>query len=126
MDLAQSIFIALPKKHGAVDCEQHRTISLMSHVTKIVLRILLLSARSRITPEIGNQQFGFVKDAGTRNGIFVVRIITERAVEMQKEVYICFIDYTNAFDKVKRKDLFEDLSKLDLHGKDLRLLTSLY
>ena len=125
-DLAQSIFIALPKKHGAVDCEQHRTISLMSHVTKIVLRILLLRARSRITPEIGNQQFGFVKDAGTRNGIFVVRSITERAVEMQKDVFVCFIDYTKAFDKVKHKELFEDLSSLDLHGKDLRLMTSLY
>ena len=67
-----------------------------------------------------------MKDAGTRNGIFVVRSITERAVEMQKDVYICFIDYTKAFDKVKHKELFEDLSKLDLHGKDLRLMTSLY
>ena len=41
-DLAQSIFIALPKKRGVVDCEQHRRISLMSHVTKLVLKILLL------------------------------------------------------------------------------------
>ena len=47
-DLAQPIFIALPKKHGAVDCEQHRTISLVSHVTKIVFRILLLRARSLV------------------------------------------------------------------------------
>ena len=45
---------------------------------------------------------------------------------MQKEVYICVIDYTKAFDKVKHKQLFEDLSKLDLHAKDLCLLTSLY
>ena len=85
-DLSKSIFITLPKKPGAVDCDQHRTISLMSHITKIVLRVLLLRARSRITPEIGDEQFGFVEDAGTRNAIFVLRMITERAVEMQKDV----------------------------------------
>ena len=125
-DLSKSIFIALPKKPGAVDCEQHRTISLMSHVTKIILRILLLRARSRIKPEIGKEQFGFVEDAGTRNAIYVLRMITERAVEMQKDVFMCFIDYSKAFDKVRHDQLFEDLGKLDLHGKDLRLLQNLY
>ena len=48
-----------------------------SHVTKIILRILLLRARSRITPEIEKEQFGFVEDAGTRNVIFVLRNIIE-------------------------------------------------
>ena len=47
-DLSKSIFITLPKKPSAVNCEQHRTISLMSHVTKIILRVLLLRLRSRI------------------------------------------------------------------------------
>ena len=125
-DLRKSIFIALPKKPGAVDCDQHRTISLMSHVTKIILKILLQRARSRIAPEIGIEQFGFVEDAGTRNAIFVLRMITERAVEMQKDVFMCFIDYSKAFDKVRHDDLFVDLNKLDLHGKDIRLLQSLY
>jgi len=125
-DLSRSIFITLPKKAGAVDCDQHRTISLMSHVTKIILRILLLRARSRIKPEIGIEQFGFVEDSGTRNAIFVLRNILERAVEMQKDVYMCFIDYTKAFDKVKHEDLFEELGKLDLCKKDISLLQNLY
>ena len=47
-DLIKSIFITLPKKPSAVNCEQHHTISLMSHVTKIILRVLLLRLRSRI------------------------------------------------------------------------------
>ena len=100
-EFGRSIFITLPKKPGAVDCEQYRTTSLICHSTKIILRILLLRARSRITPMVGREQFGFVKDAGTRNAIFVVRNITERAVEMQKDMYMCFIDYSKAFDKVK-------------------------
>ena len=125
-DRNKSIFIILPRKPGAVECEQYCTISLMSHITKIILRILLLQARSRITAEIGVEQFGFVEDAGTRNAIFVLRMITERAVEMQKDIFICVIDYSKAFDKVRHDELFEDLRKLGLHGKDLQLLQSLH
>ena len=98
----------------------------MSHVTKIILRVLLLRLRSRIRPDIGREQFGFVEDAGTRNSIFVLRVITERAVEMQKDIYMCFIDYAKVFDKVRHQELFEDLDKLDLYRKDVRLLASLY
>lgn len=45
---------------------------------------------------------------------------------MQKDLFMCFIDYTKAFDKVRHVGLFEDLSKLGMHGKDLQLLQSLY
>ena len=65
-DLSKSIFIALPKKPGATECESHRTISLMSHITKILLKILMSRMRNKITPE---EQCGFVKDKGTRNAI---------------------------------------------------------
>ena len=118
--------ILLPKKPSAVDCEQHHTISLMRHVTRIIHRVLLLRLRSRIQPEIGREQFGFVEDAATRDAIFVLRVITERAVEMQKDIYMCFIDYANAFDKVRHQELFEDLDKLDLYRKDVHLLSTLY
>ncbi len=71
-DLCKSVFIALPKKPGAVECALHRTISLMSHVIKIILRIIMARARSRIRSEVGREQCGFVEDAGTRNAIFMV------------------------------------------------------
>ena len=97
-DLSRSIFIALPKKSNATECELHRTISLMSHVVKIVLRIIMWRARKSIRPEIGKEQYGFMKDTGTRNAIFTLRMICERSIEMQKDLYLCFIDYTKAFD----------------------------
>ena len=125
-DLSKSVFIALPKKPGAIECELHRTISLMSHVVKILLRILMKRARNKIRPEIGKEQFGFVEDAGTRNAIFVLRMISERAIEMKKDLYICFIDYTKAFDKVQHREIFSLLQDLDLDGKDLRVLRNLY
>ena len=51
-DLTKSVFIALPKKSNATKCEQHRTISLMSHVTKIMLRVILSRVRNKTKPEI--------------------------------------------------------------------------
>ena len=125
-DLSRSIFIALPKKPGATECELHRTISLMSHMTKLILKIIMMRARCKIRPEIGREQCGFVEDSGTRNAIFMVRMISERAIEMQKDVYMCFIDYTKAFDNVKHDELFKLLSTLDINGKDLRLIRNLY
>ncbi len=86
-DLSKSIFIALPKKPGATEYELHRTISLMSHIIKIILRIIMMRARSKTKAEIGEEQFGFVQDAGTRNAIFMVRMLTERAIEMQRDLF---------------------------------------
>ena len=97
-DLSKAIFIALPKKPGATEYELLQTISLMSHITKLILRIIMKRAQNRITPEIGKQQCSFVRDAGTRNAIFMIRMLSEGAIEMQKDVFICFIDYAKAFD----------------------------
>ena len=125
-ELSKSIFIALPKKTGATECELHRTISLMSHITKILLRVILIRARSKVRPEISEEQYGFMEDRGTRNAIFMMRSIAERAIEMQRDLYVCFIDYTKAFDKVRHKNLMQILNNLDLDGKDLRLIQDLY
>ena len=117
-DLSKSIFITLPKKPGAVECELHRTTSLMSHITKLLLRIVMQRARKRIKPEIGEEQCGFVENTGTRNAIFMVHVLSERAIEMQKDVYMCFMDYTKAFDKINREELLLILQCPDLDGKD--------
>ena len=50
-----------------------------------------------------------MKDAGTRNAIFTLRMICKRSIEMQKDIYLCFIDYTKAFDKVKHAQLLDML-----------------
>ena len=59
IDMSRSIFIALPKKPGATDCELHRTISLMSHVTKLLLSIIMMRVRNKRNPEIAEEQCGF-------------------------------------------------------------------
>ena len=125
-DLSKSIFIALPKKPGATECESHRTISLMSHITKILLNILMARMRNKITPEIAEEQCGFVKDKGTRNAICMLRTLIERAIEIQRDLYLCIIDYTKAFDKLRHEEIMSILDSLNIDGKDLRIVRNIY
>ena len=85
-------------------------MSLMSHITRVLLRVLMLRMRKSLRPEIAKTQFGFVPDKGTRNAIFTLSMLMERCFEVQKDLYICFFDYSKAFDKVKHENLFEMLN----------------
>ena len=125
-DLKKSIFVPIPKKPAATECDQFRTISLMSHVTKILLRIIMARIRNKTKPEIAEEQCGFVEGKGTSNAIYILRTILERALEHQKDIYLCFIDYTKAFDNVKHDKLIEILKQLDVYGKDLRIISKMY
>ena len=78
----KSIFITIPKKEGATECGQHRTISIMSQTGKIVLRVILNRMRNKVDQNIGQEQYGFRKGKGTTNAIFSLRMIIERAIEM--------------------------------------------
>ena len=85
--MLKSVFIALPKKAGATECELHRTINIMSHVTKILLRIVMMRVRNKVRPEIAEEQFGSVEGKGMSNAIFMLRTIIEQTLEIQKEIY---------------------------------------
>ena len=125
-ELNKPIFIKLPKVDGATKCEKHRTISLMSHITKLVLRIVINRIRGTTLQEVSPEQYGFMPDKGTRNAIFVLKRLVERSVEKQKDVYTCFIDYSKAFDTVKHDSVVELLQSLDVVDADTLLLTNLY
>ena len=109
----------MPKKAGDTKCEQYRTISLMSHVTKLIIRVLLKRIRGCTADEVAEEQYGFTPDKGTCNAIFLLRILAERSIQMQKNVFICFLDYVKAFDKVQHKTLIEMLELLDIDSKEL-------
>jgi len=125
-ELNKSIFITLPKVSGTAKCEKHRTISLMSHITKLVLRVVMNRVRGRTLHDIAPEQYGFMPDKGTRNAIFVLRRLTERAIEKQKNIYSCFIDYSKAFDTVRHEALIDLLQTVDVDNHDVRLLANLY
>ena len=92
-DLKHSIFIRLPKKQNAQECSEHRTISLMSHVVKVILKIVLGRNEYKIEGEIRDSQSGFRTGMGTREGIFNLRTILDRYLEVKQDIFICYIDY---------------------------------
>ncbi|GFO42984.1 endonuclease-reverse transcriptase [Plakobranchus ocellatus] len=82
--------------------------------------------RNKIKPEIAEEQCGFVEGKGTTNAIYILRTLIERALEVQKDVYLCFIDYTKAFDRVRHDEIIKQLTQLKIDGKDLRIIKNMY
>ena len=62
----------------------------------------------------------------TRNAIFILRMFCKRSIEMQKDMYLCFIDYEKAFDRAKHGDLIKILKRAGVERKDLRMVYKLY
>ena len=89
----ESIFIRLPKKPKATMCAEYRTLSPMSHLLKVILKVMPLRNRQKIEKEISILQSGFMSGEVTREGIFNMRIICERYCNVNKNIYACFIDY---------------------------------
>ena len=98
----------------------------MSHITNILIHILMFRMKKVIHNEISWEQFGYRKNKGTRNAIFVMRSITERNIQMQPDVYAAFIDYEKAFDRVKYIKIMKDLEEMGIDGKDIRVIKNLY
>ena len=97
-DWKRSIFIPLFKKGDKKDCGNYRTISLISHTSKIMLKILQKRLEGFLNKELPDEQAGFKRGRGTRDHIVNLRRIMERQREFGGMVYMCFIDYRKAFD----------------------------
>ena len=97
-----------PKKGNAKECSNYRTIALISHASKVMLKFLQARLQQYVNRELPDVQAGFRKGRGTRIAniqIANIRWIMEKASEFQKNIYFCFIDYAKAFDCVDRYKL---------------------
>ena len=104
-DWKRSVFIPTPKKSNAKECSNYCTIALISHASKVMLKILQARLQQYMNRELPHVQVGFRKGRGTRGQIANIRWITEKAREFQKNIYFCFIDYAKAFDYVDQNKL---------------------
>ena len=125
-DFTRTVMIPLPKKNNAIKCSDFRTISLICHASKIMLRVLTRRIEAKTRLLLGRNQFGFRKGCGTRDAIGVMRTLCERSMEHDNDVYICFVDFEKAFDRVNWVKMFEILKDLHVDWKDRRLLQDLY
>ena len=101
-DWERSVFIPIPKKGDAKKCSNYHTIALISHASKVMLKILQARLQQYVNCELPDVQAGFRKGRGTRDRIANIRWIMEKAREFQKNIYFCFIDYAKAFVWITR------------------------
>ena len=86
-------------------------MALISHASKVMLKILQARLKQYMNHELPDAQAGFRKGRGTRDQIANIRWITEKAREFQKNIYFCFIDHTKAFDCVDHNKLWKILQE---------------
>ena len=91
------ILYPIPKKGNAKECSNYRTIALISHASKVMLKILQARLQQNVNCEHPDVQAGFRKGRGTRGQIANTCWIIKKAREFQKNIYFCFIDYAKAF-----------------------------
>ena len=107
--LEKSVFIPIPKKGNAKECSNYRTIALISHASKVMLKILQARLQQYMNHELPDVQVGFRKVRGTRDQIANIHWIIKKAREFQKNIYFCFIYYVKAFDSVDHSKLWKIL-----------------
>ena len=107
-DYKRSVFIPIWKKGNAKECSNYRSIVLISHTNKVMLKILQARFQQYMNWDIPDAQAGF-KKAEESDQIANIRWIIDKAREFQKNIYFCFIDYVKAFDCVDHNKLWKIL-----------------
>uniref|UniRef100_A0A8B9WZM8 RNA-directed DNA polymerase n=1 Tax=Bos mutus grunniens TaxID=30521 RepID=A0A8B9WZM8_BOSMU len=125
-DWKRSVFIPIPKKGNAKECSNYCTIALISHTSKVMLKILQARLQEYVNRELPDVQTGFRKGRGTRDQIANILWIIEKAREFQKNIYFCFIDYAKAFDCVDCNKLWKILKEMGIPDHLTCLLRNLY
>uniref|UniRef100_A0A8B9WT68 RNA-directed DNA polymerase n=1 Tax=Bos mutus grunniens TaxID=30521 RepID=A0A8B9WT68_BOSMU len=125
-DWKRSVFIPIPKKGNAKECSNYRTIALISHASKVMLKILQARFQQYVNHELPDVQVRFRKGRGTRGQIANIHWIVEKAREFQKNIYFCFIDYAKAFDCVDHMKLWKILKEMGIPDHLICLLRNLY
>ena len=119
-------FSFILKKGNTKECSNYRTISLISHTSKVLIKILQARLQQYVNCELSDVQTGFRKDRGTRDQIANICWIIEKARQFQKTSTICFNDYAKAFDCVDHNKLWKMLQEMGIPDHLTNLLRNLY
>jgi exonuclease III len=122
----QSLVIPLPKKGNLKLCQNYRTISLISHPSKVMLRIILNRLKSKAEELLAEEQAGFRAGRSTVEQIFNCRVIIEKHLQHQQELFHNFIDFKKAFDRVWHDGLWQVLRGFNIDEGLVQVIQELY
>ena len=123
-DRKSLVFITILKKGNAKECSNYCTVAVISHTSKVMLKILQARLQQYMNCELPDLQAGFRKGRGTRDQIANICWIMEKAREFQKNIY--FINYAKAFDCVDHNKLWKILEDMRIPYHLTCLLRKLY
>ena len=106
--LEQISFHSNPKERQCKECSNYCTIALISHSSKVMLKILQARLQQYVNHELPDVQAGFRKGRGTRDQIANILWIMEKATEFQTNIYFYFIDYAKDFNCVDHNKTVEN------------------
>ena len=121
-----TIHIPIPKKGNAKECSNYHTIVLISHASKVMLKILQARLQQYMNHELPDVQAGFIKGRGMRDQITYICWIIEKVRKFQKSIYFCFMDYAKAFDCVDHNKLWKILKEMGIPDHLTCLLKNLH
>ena len=111
---------------NAKECSNYHTIALISHASKVMLKILQARLQQHVNHELPDVQAGFRKGRGTRYQIPNIHWVIEKTREFQRNIYFCVIDYAKAFDCVDHNKLWKILKETGVPEHLICLLRNLY
>ena len=119
-------FHSNPKERQCQKCSNYCTLAFISHASKVIFKILQARFQQYVYWEPPDVQAGFIKGWGTRDQIGNICWIAQKARELQKNIYFCFIAYTKAFDYVDHNQLWKILKEMGMPDHLSCLLRNLY
>ena len=122
----QSLVITLPKKGNLQLCQNYRTIRLISHPSKVMLKIILNRLQPQAEEIIGEEQAGFRTGRSTTEKLFSPGILGEKYLQHQQNLYNIFIDFKKAFDSVWHEALWVTMRKYNINASIIRAIENLY
>ena len=125
-DWKRSVFIPIPKKGNVKECSNCHTIALISHASKVMLKILQARLQQYMNHELPDVQAGFRTGRETRDQTANIRWIIDKGRKFQKKICFCFIDYAKAFDCVDHNKLWKILKEMGIPDYLTCLLRNLY
>ena len=114
------------KAFFAKECSNYIAIALISHASKVMLKILQARLQQYVNRELPDVQAGFRKGRGTRDQVANIHWIMEKARQFQKNIYFCLIDYAKAFDCVDHNKLRKIMKEMGIPDHLTCLLRNLY
>ena len=123
---AQSLIITLAKKGNLQVCQKYRTISLISHSSKVMLKVILNRLKAQAEEIIAKEQAGFRAGRSTTEQIFNLKILYEKYLQHQQNLYHVFIDFKKAFDRVWHAALWDTMRKYNISSNLVHTIEQLY